>query len=148
MNKIIEKMQAEIDTLKRQVAELYALCEKEVSGSGEEIDSSLMTSQRRRDEIVEQAKRDLEKLKEHANGCYMLNLNKGPFLIACNAEFIVNKEKRTVVALLRPFRTSRVIARGVAKCDPNDCFNVHIGKAIALYRALGLEVPYEYLNTP
>lgn len=126
--------------LKRE--ELYALCEKDGSGNGE-----LMTS-RRRDEIVEQAKRDLENLKERVNGCYMINLNKGPFLIACNAEFIVNKEKRTVVALLRPFRTRIVIVRGVAKCDPNDCFNSHIGKAIALRRALGLPVPDEYLNAP
>ena len=39
-------------------------------------------------------------------------------------------------------------ARGIAKAAPDDCFNVHIGKAIALHRALGLEVPDEYLNAP
>ncbi|MCA0117385.1 hypothetical protein LCD32_00040, partial [Bacillus sp. RSS_NA_20] len=38
--------------------------------------------------------------------------------------------------------------RGISKCAPNDCFNAHIGKAIALRRALGLEVPSEYLNVP
>ncbi len=38
--------------------------------------------------------------------------------------------------------------RGIAKATPDDCFNIHIGKAIALRRALGLAVPDEYLNAP
>src|SRR5699024_11680223 len=44
--------------------------------------------------------------------------------------------------------TGELFKRGIAKCDPSDCFNVHIGKAIALRRALEVEVPDEYLNTP
>jgi hypothetical protein len=64
-------------------------------------------------------------------------------------EFIVNKEKRTVVALLDGLYCSiGKKLRGIAKCAPGDCFNVHIGKAIALRRALGLEVPAEYLTAP
>ncbi len=35
---------------------------------------------------------------------------------------------------------------GVAKCRRSDCFNIYIGKAIALRRALKLEVPEEYLT--
>ncbi|BAK52882.1 hypothetical protein F373_gp070 [Bacillus phage SP-10] len=35
---------------------------------------------------------------------------------------------------------------GVAKCRRSDCFNIYIGKAIALRRALKLEIPEEYLN--
>src|SRR5690606_7062031 len=65
-----------------------------------------------------------------------------------SAEFIVNEDKRTIVALLRGKHSSKVRAKGTAKCAPGDCFNVHIGKAIALRRALGLEVPTEYLNAP
>ena len=44
--------------------------------------------------------------------------------------------------------SGKVYARGIAKCSPDDCFNVHIGKAIALRRALGEDVPHEYINAP
>jgi hypothetical protein len=43
---------------------------------------------------------------------------------------------------------NRAWARGIAKCDPTDVFNEHIGKAIALRRALGLEIPAEYIYAP
>ncbi|ETB71309.1 hypothetical protein A943_08105 [Bacillus sp. CPSM8] len=105
------------------------------------------TAQERRDEIVEQAKADINELKNRnfyevpdADNFY------NPYI--CTAEFIVNNQKRTVVALLRGANTSKVYARGIAKAAPDDCFNEHIGKAIALHRALGLEVPDEYLNAP
>ena len=57
-----------------------------------------------------------------------------------HVDFIVNTEKRTIVALLKPLGLNQVVKRGIAKCDPNDVFNEHIGKAIALGRALGLDV--------
>jgi hypothetical protein len=104
-------------------------------------------AQARRDEIVEQAKRDVEELKTARN---LLGVRGYPYKdkFVAFADFIVNKDKRTVVALLR-FQDERgVLSRGIAKCHPNDCFNVHIGKAIALRRALGLDVPDEYLNAP
>lgn len=104
------------------------------------------SAQQVRDEIVEQAKRDIDDLKD-VDGLYTVERG-GAFNYACYSEFIVNKEKRTVVALLRGFRTKRIRAKGIAKCAPNDCFNSHIGRAIALRRALGLEVPAEYLNAP
>lgn len=56
------------------------------------------------------------------------------------AEFVVNEEKRTVVALLRGYETFDVATKGIAKCHPSDVFNEHIGKAIALGRALGKDV--------
>jgi len=88
-----------------------------------------------REQIIEKAKRDVAEMEQ----AYM----------DANVEsvyFVVNREKRTVVALLKYCGT--VMSRGIAKCAPDDCFNVHIGKAIALRRALGLEVPAEYLNAP
>lgn len=60
----------------------------------------------------------------------------------------MNSDKRTVVALLKGLRTGKVYAKGIAKATPDDCFNVHIGKSIALRRALGLAVPDECLNAP
>jgi hypothetical protein len=62
-------------------------------------------------------------------------------------EFVVNEEKRTVVALARGLRRGGVILRGIAKCDPSDVFNADIGKAIALGRAYGLDVE-EFEHAP
>ncbi|MCY8493713.1 hypothetical protein [Bacillus inaquosorum] len=89
------------------------------------------TAQARRDEIVEQAKADVKEIR-----------------FRHTPEFIVNRQKRTVVSLLRNYLSGMVHEKGIAKAAPSDCFNVHIGKAIALRRALGLAVPDEYLNTP
>lgn len=96
-----------------------------------------------RKDIVNQAKADIEELK-HFGDCYLLKRQA----IYLNADFVINEEKRTVVALLRGLSSGEVYVKGIAKCDPADCFNEHIGKAIALRRALGLDVPAEYLNAP
>ncbi|MED1148922.1 hypothetical protein P4T97_06760 [Bacillus paralicheniformis] len=103
------------------------------------------TAQERRDEIVEQAKADIENLKYRT---FYGELRYSYHGIVCNVEFVVNKEKRTVVALLKSVGEGAVKSKGIAKAAPDDCFNVHIGEAIALHRALGLEVPDEYLNAP
>lgn len=61
-------------------------------------------------------------------------------------EFIVNKGKRTVVALLKFAYAKGVPSRGIAKCMLDEVFNADIGKAIALARALEIEIPQEFLN--
>lgn len=95
-----------------------------------------------RAEVVRKAKADIEALKDEMTGDYIVNNY-------CNyADFIVNNEKRTVVVLLRGICSNRIRAKGIAKCAPGDCFNADLGKAIALRRALNLEVPSEYLNAP
>ncbi|MEB5480939.1 hypothetical protein P8825_15340 [Shouchella clausii] len=96
--------------------------------------------QARRDEIVEQAKKNVDIFLKRGTDDYP------SFMF--EAEFIVNKEKRTVVALIKGRNSRHVYTRGIAKCAPGDCFNVHIGMEIALRRALGLPVPDEYLNAP
>lgn len=106
----------------------------------------IVSAQDRRDEIVEQAKADVEKLSNY-DDVVRYETGTGSFA-TCNVEFVVNRDKRTVVALLKGVRTGGVYAKGIAKAAPGDCFNVHIGKAIALRRALGLTVPDEYLNAP
>ncbi|AGR46638.1 hypothetical protein PP653_gp071 [Bacillus phage Basilisk] len=65
-----------------------------------------------------------------------------------NEVFHVNKEKRTVVCLLVGYKTGHVYSRGIAKCDPNDTFNEHLGKIIAYYRAANEEVPEIFLTVP
>ncbi|MNN11202.1 hypothetical protein D3C81_1241490 [compost metagenome] len=64
------------------------------------------------------------------------------------AEFIVNREKRAVTALLRYTDDNKVWHKATAKAAPDDVFHAEIGKAIALRRALGLTVPDEYMNAP
>lgn len=61
-------------------------------------------------------------------------------------EFVVNAKKRTIVALVVGKLSKVVVGRHVAKCMPGEVFNVDIGKAIALARALDIEVPQEFLN--
>jgi len=161
---IIEKMQAEITNLKERLAKLETqdegvnyldeIAQMNHGPRGLYIDFKKKPT---RDEVIEMAKRIVEALKRpgviNINGKphpweYRKNLEGEGSGIAYNAEYIVNKEKRTVVVLLRGFNFGDVIEKGIAKCDPEDCFNIHIGKAIALHRALGLDVPKEFLSAP
>ncbi|WP_276914085.1 hypothetical protein [Aneurinibacillus aneurinilyticus] len=100
-----------------------------------------------RSDVVAKAQADiiwLQAVTENGRPVYRL-----PIARLCTAEFIVNREKRTVVVLLRrEIRKSEVVSKGIAKCAPEDVFNVDIGKAIALRRALGLTVPSEYTDAP
>jgi hypothetical protein len=112
-----------------------------------------LSAQLTRDDIIEMAKRDVTHLQRRmATHIVQTEGNKWFQDYVTKAEFIVNREKRTVVSLVRLNdifeESNKVVSRGIAKCHPDDCFNVHIGKAIALRRALGLEVPDEYLNAP
>lgn len=88
--------------------------------------------------IIEKAKRFVEGCKNDRGYYAGLDRNFTPYV--CSVEFVVNTKKRTVVALVKGFRSCKVYARGIAKCMPVDVFNEHIGKAIALGRALGLDV--------
>jgi hypothetical protein len=105
-------------------------------GSSTEEVAPTKSPQQLRDEIVKKAKRDVTDL--------IGGLIIGDYYV----NFVVNREKRTTVALLRYAKKYGVHKRGIAKCDPTDCFNTHIGEAISLRRALGLEVPTEYLTAP
>lgn len=110
--------------------------------------------QKMRDNAIERAKEDVWVLRADTSNVRNPALRRRGDIYIKNglgltADFIVNREKRTVVCLLRGGVTpERIYARGIAKCSPDDCFNVHIGRAIALRRALGLDVPTDYLNAP
>jgi hypothetical protein len=139
--------QAVADAMKRELTKMSA---HEFVSHAEELLGLGKSAQELRDEIVERAKRDVAELaKPHWNGSGDLVYAIHPFLYT--AEFVVNRDKRTVVCLLRQYSRRNgypVERRGIAKCAPGDVFNAHIGRAIALRRALGLPVPDEYLNAP
>lgn len=55
-------------------------------------------------------------------------------------KFHINTEKRVVTALVHGCFSGSLLEKAIAKCAPGDVFNADIGKAIALGRALGLDV--------
>lgn len=106
---------------------------------------SFLSAQQKRDAIVERAKADVRALADD-DGDYTF-FHEG-FNRCCSVEFVINRDKRKVTVILRGVATGKIRAVGRAICAPNDVFNAHIGRAIALRRALGLEVPAEYLSVP
>jgi hypothetical protein len=156
-NGVIEQMQAEIAELKTKVAALEG--RKSLKQIAEEVYESVAkgpsiaeylipkSPQQVRDEIIAKAKADVEALR-NKRGDYEVTDPASYAPWSCVADFIVNAEKRTVVVLIKGVHSGKLRAKGIAKADPSDCFNSSIGKAIALRRALGLEVPAVYYNAP
>ena len=105
-----------------------------------------LSANQQRKEMIEQAREFVES-KKNGRGHYDVYDPSSPYSPwRCNVEFIINEEKRTVVALLKGFDSSKIYAKGIAKCHPDEVFNADIGKAIALARALEVDVPKEFLN--
>lgn len=91
-----------------------------------------------RAEIIERAKAVLVEWKDR-DGSY-LHPSPCGFHFNTRVEFKVNTKKRVVVALLRNLGTEKLRTKGIAWCSKSDVYNEHIGKAIALGRALGKDV--------
>lgn len=92
-----------------------------------------------RAEIIEKAKEVLVEWKDR-DGSY-LHPSPCGFHFNTRVEFKVNTKKRVVVALLRNLGiTENIRTKGIASCSKSDVYNEHIGKAIALGRALGKDV--------
>jgi hypothetical protein len=109
-----------------------------------------------RDDVVAKAKRDVAELERTyrstvrgaAVSFWPEECAKDGFSPVHYVDYVIDREKRTVVALIRYISNKAVAYRGIAKCAPGDVFNSHIGRAIALRRALGLDVPTEYTKAP
>lgn len=166
----IKTLQTRLETLEKRVAALEtkvgaqqnnsettrkalgeALLEA-LKDSAKAIDAEIkQMAQKTRDEIVERAKRDVEELERIGKDINSrLEGSQRFYSQFYRAKYVVNREKRTVVALLQRgfINDNDIIGKGIARCAPDDVFNIHIGKAIALRRALGLRVPDEYVNAP
>ena len=103
------------------------------------------TPQEKRDRIVKQAKADVE--NNFIEGNHGVGKVVDTKFGHCTVEFVVNREKRTVVALLRGAYAKEIFGKGIAKCVPGDCFNIHIGKIVGLRKALGKSID-DYMNVP
>jgi hypothetical protein len=102
-----------------------------------------------RREIVKKAKADVAYIIAKAKGSKRNHDGNYTFREKTNTvKFDVIRKSRIVVALVSGKYTGGLREKGIAKAAPDDVFNAHIGKAIALRRALGLAVPDEYLHAP
>lgn len=88
-----------------------------------------------RQRVIEKAKEEVEWLSKNNTG-----MN--------DVHFHVNERKGTVVALIVGAYSGSVNAKGIAKVSRGDKFDEHIGKVIALRRALGRDDEPTYLNAP
>jgi hypothetical protein len=68
---------------------------------------------------------------------------------ARNLDVVIRAQGSRVVATLKTkFGIPRVVGEGVAVCHSHDQFNLNVGEAIAILRALGEEVPEFLTNSP
>ncbi|MEK3975551.1 hypothetical protein [Psychrobacillus sp. FSL K6-1267] len=110
------------------------------------------TPNQQRAELIEKAKKFIEECKKDSTWggrVYFVPMANGGQWI-CDVRFEVNASKRTIVALLfwkpRHYKKGVLKAKGIAKCMPGDVFNEHIGQAIALAKALQIDIPVEFLK--
>lgn len=130
---ITVKSDADIPKVAGQLAKLI---------EGETIKPALTPNQARK-AIIGEAKEFVEKYEKACNSIRKYEGDIGNGLInkaSMRIKFEVNTKKRTVVALLYAKIDDTLRCKGIAKCAPDDVFNADIGKAIALGRALGLDV--------
>lgn len=94
-----------------------------------------------REEIVKEAIADVAELlnKNHPH----TNVFFRALGYQSKVVFVVDKNRRLVRAAVTVGGAGRT-RLGIARCAPSDVFNEHVGKAIALRRALGLPVPTKY----
>lgn len=154
----IAALEAEVADLKQRIVVLESIRASEVFGHHWAKGDAQVEPKLTRDEVVEKAKTDVTELLGRnylASKGFIPSVwfslydddGRRCFIVTHKCDFIIDREKRTVVSLIKLF--SGFVERiGIAKCDPDDVFNVHIGKAIALRRALGLDVPDVYLKAP
>lgn len=137
----IDVLEQRISELASRIKELKSRMDKlerptEVTATDADTVSAVPPKIKRytREQVIVKAKGDIENLYVGA--------------LFWTAEFVVNRNKRIVVCTLKDRYSGEVRSKGVAHCSPDDCFNIHIGKAIALRRALQTDVPKYYTNAP
>lgn len=102
------------------------------------IKSKPLTSNQQRAAIIEKAKQFVENIVGEYDSFYTtIGKHKNQSVTPI---FHVNEKKCAVTVLIYGAFSKRLIFKGIAKCNPSDVYNEHIGKAIALGRALGLDV--------
>lgn len=123
------------------------------------------TTNQKRGQIIQEAKDFLENVKQDVQGRVVNGSQKGQIVTnkgvytflaqhegrevhaVCKVEFIIHEEKGRVIALMRGVDTGKVYARGIAQCVKGDVFNIDLGKAIAVGKAMKLDVS-KFMDAP
>lgn len=123
------------------------------------------TTNQKRGQLIKEAKDFLENVKQDVQGRVVNGSQKGQIVTnkgiytfltqhegrevhaICKVEFIIHEEKGRVIALMRGVDTGKVYARGIAQCVKGDVFNIDLGKAIAVGKAMKLDVS-KFMNAP
>lgn len=148
----VEAMQAEIDALKATQQAPKITAQSDATKIAEEIAARLkvrtkLTPNEQRKAIIDEAKAFVEdvtkRMSQYGHGNKLgvhgeITTNVRGYVT--KVEFVVNADKRTVVAIVRNLYGDYIREKAITKCAPGDVFNADIGKAIALGRALGLDV--------
>lgn len=142
-----EAFRKEIDVLKKSIRmstqkDVEILKQiKEEEGASKDLTSS--ESILSREDVIQKARDFVKEVQEDAykhGHDYIEGASELYNRYVTKSEFVVNKEKRTVVAIVKYRYGDRIVSRGIAKCMEEDVFNEDIGKAIALIKAY--ELPY------
>lgn len=111
------------------------------------------TANEQRAELIQRVKKFLSERQAIRNGDEKFQDRESGNHVARNCwyetDFFIKDRKVTAVVyglVLGNKRQNEPKVVGRAKCMPNEVFNEHIGKAIALARALDIDVPEEFLN--
>lgn len=142
---VVKVAEGHVDNIERAALPTFAKTPKE----------AVLSPQQVRDEVVERAVADVSDLRKFSGkkipndfvSFWPKTELPHAYIAMHTVEFVVNSAKRTVAVIIRCTEDG-LTTRGIAKCAPGETFNAHIGRAIALYRALGLNVPAEYLTCP
>lgn len=139
-NQRITSLEETVEQQQNEINELKVLVHQLRDNTTIVVKEDIKSNNELRAEVIEKSKKIIESEDKMLNKCaYRGYINeKCKSRKICDAEFIVNADKKTVVCLLKWL--GEVTYKGIAKCMPSDVFNEHIGKAIALGRALNIDV--------
>lgn len=149
-NQRISALEKEVETLKVEIEALKAAQKPPVTVIADAIKrykectpNEQASANEKRKAIIDEAKAFVEKYEKACRSMLRYEGDTGNGIInnvSMNIVFEVNVEKRAVTALFYARTDGILRTKGIAKCNPSDVFNEHIGKAIALGSALGLDV--------
>ena len=101
------------------------------------------TPNQQRAELIEKAKKFVESKKDVFGRVAVVDPGSwSPW--SCVPHFY--KKGNRVTCVLRGYETNKNYATGRANCMPSDVFNLYIGQAISLARALQIDLPVEFLK--